>query len=153
MDIDQAITTVRAAVGRLDEATEAVAAAKEALQREALRVLVAAEDEAEARQVLHRLYWDVPEVPIKTLEAVAGSSTRVYKLVGPGPVVARCEDCAADIRAKSRTHAARGVTVCDDCLEVRRKAELERWREPGPDSWDRWEDELDGPPDGHYPCC
>jgi hypothetical protein len=153
MDIEQAITGVHAAVARVDAAQEAVAAAKDILQREALRALVAAEDDDTTRELVRRLYWEVPELPTKTIEAVLGTRTRVFKLAGPGPVIGACDDCGTDIRATSRTHRNSGASVCEGCLDVRRKAEQERLRrlngweidEPPPD--DDWFDEPEDWPE------
>lgn len=158
MDIDQAVEKVRSAAARVEHALADVEAAKQTLQREALKALVSLEgDKGREQALISRLYWDVRELPVKTLEAAAGTPARVRQLAGPGPVVGRCEDCDIEMRATSRTQLAGGATVCKPCEKKRRDAaEAARWRPwhgevpDGPVPAD-WYDALDAPDLGWRP--
>lgn len=142
MDIDEAVDTVRSAAARVERALADVEAAKQTLQREALKALVGFDGDDGGEQVLiSRLYWDVPELPVKTLEAAVGTLARVRQLAGPGPVVGRCDDCDLELRATSRTQLTSGATTCKPCEKKRREAaDAERWRP--------WRDDV---PDGPVP--
>jgi hypothetical protein len=115
MNVEQATHRVRAAAARVDEALEAVAAAKQALHREALKALVAVDGDEVQRDLVHRLYWDVPELPVKTLAAVIGSAARVRQLATPGPLLGACDVCGAEVRATSRSHLDRRFARCKPC--------------------------------------
>jgi hypothetical protein len=98
------------------------------------------------QEVVRQLYWDVPELPVKTLEAAVGSPKRVRELAGPGPLLGDCSDCGVEVRATSRTQLADGTSTCKPCTRERQEAERARrqaaWAragEPGPLDW---QDEL-----------
>lgn len=132
MGIEQTIAGVRAAATRVDEALEGVAAAKQALWHEALKALVRRDGDGWERDLVRRLYWDVPQLPVKTLEAAVGTAARVRELAGPGPVLGTCDDCDTELRATSRTQLASGSTCCTSCEQKRRKAS----RSPQAGDWD-----------------
>jgi 3'-phosphoadenosine 5'-phosphosulfate (PAPS) 3'-phosphatase len=161
MDITTAVAQVRQAAADVEQAVEAVDRAREALQRAALRALVDAGDDAAMRELLHQLYWNVPELPVKTLEAVVGGGARVRQLAGPGPVIGACTDCDTAIHASSRTHMTTRPTCCTSCKSAReraRRAQAMRSINGGP--WDddgspgpvpaEWYDTLE-PPDEDWP--
>lgn len=157
MDIDEAITQVRNAAAGVDEALAAVTAAKHALNRAALAALVAVDgDEEQERALVRRLYWDVPELAVKSLEAVVGTAARVRELAGPGPRLGSCEDCGTELHATSRTQLAAGVTCCEPCQQQRRQPppppamEWPSAHRNGccPDPPPAWYDELDDAPPG-----
>lgn len=144
MDTPQALTNVRAAVDRLDEALAAVTTAQQDLQREALLALLAADgDHERQRAVVRALYWDVPALPVKTIEAAIGTARQVRELAAPGPLVGTCEGCGAEILATSRTQAAQGADRCGPCESEHRR--LERQRQEA--QWRRETDEPRGPGD------
>jgi hypothetical protein len=124
MDIEHAVREIQAAAGRVDEALAGVEAARQTLQCEALRALVEVNaDEDRLCDLIRRLYWDVPGLPVKTLEAAVGPPARVRELAGPGPMVGACEDCGVELHASSRTQLATGLTCCKPCEKQRRAAE------------------------------
>jgi hypothetical protein len=161
MDIDQAIDRIHAATAGLAHAQAAVEAAKQTLHREALRALIDADgDEAHQQALAHRLYWDVPELPVRTLEAVLGSGTAVRRIAGPGPVLGACSGCGAELRATSRSERASGAARCSPCdaahqaewarrlaeqhrEDVRHSAGLRAWEDDHPGWGERtdWDDE------------
>lgn len=158
MDIAQALTNVRAAADRLDEALAAVTTAQQDLQREALVALLAAEGDHERQRVVVRaLYWDVLALPVKTLEAAIGTARQVRELAAPGPLLGSCEDCGAEILATSRTQATQGADRCGPCetehRRLARQRQEEQWRreaeappeapEPDDDGFLPWDDFLD----------
>lgn len=162
MDIDEAITQVRNAAAGVDEALAAVTAAKHALNRAALAAFLAADgDEEHERALVRRLYWDVPEVAVKTLEAVVGSAARVRELAGPGPRLGSCEDCGTVLHATSRTQLAAGASRCEPCdkrrLESPPPPPAMDWPrahangccpDPLPDPPPEWDDEFPDVPPG-----
>lgn len=140
MDTVQALTNVRAAADRLDEALAAVTTAQQDLQREALLALLAAEDDHERqRTVVRALYWDLPALPVKTLEAAIGTARQVRELAAPGPLIGSCEGCGGEILATSRTQAAQGADRCGPCETERRRLERQRQEE-------QWRREAEVPP-------
>lgn len=140
MDTAQALTNVRAAADRLEAALAAVTTAQQDLQREALLALLAADgDHERQRAVVRALYWDVPALPVKTLEAAIGTARQVRELAAPGPLVGTCEGCGAEILATSRTQAAQGADRCGPCETERRRLERQRQQE-------QWRREAEAPP-------
>jgi hypothetical protein len=144
MDINQALTNVRAAAIRVEEAARSVASAKEELHRLALQALVTADDEAERHALVHGLYWEVRDLPVKTIEAVVGPRARVLEIVGPGPSLGTCTGCATELFATSRTDLTSGRQRCGACEREARRAERAAARKPAP--W-RWQDLEDFPED------
>jgi hypothetical protein len=117
MDIEHALSQVQAAHARVDESQEALAAAKQALQRTALQALLAVDgDDGRQRDLVRRLYWEVPAVPVNAIEVVVGSAARVRKLARPGPLVGACDVCGADVQATTRTQLAKGHARCPGCV-------------------------------------
>lgn len=135
MDIDDAIRTVRAAATALEEAHEQVAAAQQTLQRDALRAVIDADGDEEVRELVRRLYWEMPDLPVKTLEAVIGPARRVRELAAPGPALGPCADCGTELHATSRTNLAQGQDTCHPCTRERKRVELERDRQRAQEQW------------------
>ncbi len=141
MDNDALIRSVRDAAERVDSCLQEVEDARRGLHRAALRALMAVDGDCEREQALvAALYWDIQTVPVKTLEAVIGSSAQVRALAGPGPLLGRCHDCDAPVRATSRTHLATGVERCQPCERQRRPRPGSTWQDgwgadlPAPDA-------------------
>ena len=157
MDVQLAVSAVRAATARVEEALEGVAVAKQALQHAALKALVEVDGDAtRERELIRLLYWDVPLLPVKTIEAAVGTAARVRELAGPGPVLATCEGCGAELRATSRTQLAAGLAQCRPCERRRQEAAIAQLGDPwpGPPEDDipaQWYEDLDrmfGPGNG-----
>lgn len=154
MDIEHALTRVRTAAAQIDESLAAVTAARQALQREALRALMAFDgDDERHRDLVRALYWEVPALPAKTLEAVVGgTAAEMRALAAPGPLVGSCDGCGAELRATSRTQLAKPPDECPNCEKERRRREREHrqqgWYEddhpaPPPDWFMVLDDDLD----------
>jgi hypothetical protein len=150
MDIEEAIAKVRAAAGCVDDALEAVADAKQDLQRAAIVALLEVEGGEDAeRELVRRLYWEVRELPVKTLEAVVGPAGRVRELAGPGPALAPCPDCQVERLAASRTELASPPHRCKSCEQRWREQPYERWERPTIGAWGDegdWPDDLPSEP-------
>lgn len=122
--VETAVERVLAQVRRLHRAREEVAAAQTALQREALSVLVAGDGDVEyERELVRALYWRVPDLPVRTLEAIAGTATRVRQLAAPGPLLGECEECGEELRATSRSGLAHPSKHCPPCTRKLREKE------------------------------
>jgi hypothetical protein len=152
MDIEEAIAKVRAAAGCVDDALDAVTYAKQDLQRAAIVALLEVEgDEDAERELVRRLYWEVRELPVKTLEVVVGPAGRVRELAGPGPALAPCPDCQAERRAASRTELSSPPHRCKPCEQRLREQPYERWERTAISPWGDdgdWPDDLPPePPD------
>lgn len=156
MDTEVLIEDVREAADVVDAALEAVEEARRALHRAALRALVAVDgDDERERQLVRTLYWDVPAVPVKTMEAVIGSAKQVRDLAAPGPLLGRCDGCEAEVFATSRTHRDTGPVRCKPCERKHRPAAIrpphpwppDPWHEdappPEPPDWDELDDAED----------
>lgn len=129
MDTEDALARIHAAAARVDQSLDAVTAAQQALQREALRALLAADgDEDRQRALVRALYWEVPALPVKTLEAAVGTAAQVREVAAPGPLVGPCQDCGQQQPATSRTQRAKRPWRCGACEEERRRVERERMR-------------------------
>lgn len=127
MNVTDALASVRAASERVESAAAEVADAKQDLHRATLRALLDAETDRDAMAALvSHLYWEVPEVQVKTLEVGVGSKARLKELAGPGPVRGTCKGCGCELRATSRTNLAARypATRCTAC-EWRRQEERE----------------------------
>ncbi|MGI8875040.1 MAG: hypothetical protein ACR2KP_12070 [Egibacteraceae bacterium] len=79
MDIAQTLTELETAVRDVEAAEAALAEGKQRLHRTALRALVAAEVETDLQQLVSRLYWEVPALPVRSIgAAVAEARQREY---------------------------------------------------------------------------
>jgi hypothetical protein len=115
MQTEEPIDVIRAAARRVETSVAAVAEAKEALQRQALRALVNLDGDEQERELVRTLYWQVLELPVKTLEVAVGSRARMRELAGPGPVLGTCDECGVEVQASSRTQLAAGSPRCKPC--------------------------------------
>jgi hypothetical protein len=96
MDTEPLIREVRDAADRVAASREAVEEARRALHRAALRALIAVEGDADRERALVRtLYWDVPELPVRTIEVVVGGPAAVRARAGTGPRPGRGGGAAA----------------------------------------------------------
>jgi hypothetical protein len=129
---------------------EAVEEARLALHRAALRALIGVAGDADRERTLVRsLYWDVPELPVKTIEVVVGGPAEVRARAGPGPLLGRGDMGDVEGHATSRTHLATGTPRCKPCDRKRKPASPtlppNPWDEDAfplePPEWDELDDD------------
>lgn len=90
MDMDRAVSEMRHAEEDVKRAFAAVEDAKQTLQRAAVRLLLDRSDDEDAiRELIRRLYWEVPQVPVKALEVAVGTKDASSRAGARDPGVVR----------------------------------------------------------------
>ena len=118
MNVDEAFASIAQAHAAFRDAQLQIEITKSALHTTAVTALAAVEPDDQGALV-HRLYWEMLEIPVKTLQAVVGTNAKVRELAGAGPVVGRCQDCEEELRASTRNEVNSSPQRCKRC-EMRR---------------------------------